>query len=43
VGIDGGNEKQWESKARPIQLIKQQGKVQALADEINSKLLSCVF
>ncbi|KAG7281294.1 hypothetical protein CRUP_030977 [Coryphaenoides rupestris] len=37
VGIDGGNEKQWESNARSIQLIKQQGKVQALDDEINKQ------
>ncbi|XP_030214365.1 glutamine--fructose-6-phosphate aminotransferase [isomerizing] 1 isoform X1 [Gadus morhua] len=35
VGIDGGNEKDWESTGRSIQLIKQRGKVQALDEEIN--------
>ena len=39
MGIDGGNEKDWESTGRSIQLIKQRGKVQALDEEINSKLL----
>ncbi|CAL8247644.1 unnamed protein product [Merluccius merluccius] len=37
VGIDGGNEKDWESNARSITLIKQRGKVQALDEEINKQ------
>ncbi|CAL8332065.1 unnamed protein product [Arctogadus glacialis] len=37
VGIDGGNEKDWESTGRSIQLIKQRGKVQALDEEINKQ------
>uniref|UniRef100_A0A8C5QCA9 glutamine--fructose-6-phosphate transaminase (isomerizing) n=1 Tax=Leptobrachium leishanense TaxID=445787 RepID=A0A8C5QCA9_9ANUR len=34
VGIDGGNEKNWENNANKIQLIKKKGKVKALEDEI---------
>ncbi|KAK6468386.1 glutamine--fructose-6-phosphate aminotransferase [Huso huso] len=36
VGIDGGNSKDWEN-GKSIQLIKKQGKVKALDEEINSK------
>uniref|UniRef100_A0A4W3HE86 glutamine--fructose-6-phosphate transaminase (isomerizing) n=1 Tax=Callorhinchus milii TaxID=7868 RepID=A0A4W3HE86_CALMI len=35
VGIDGGNEKTWENKLHPIQLIKKRGKVKALEEEIH--------
>lgn len=42
MGIDGGNGKEWETKAKSIQLIKQRGKVKALDEEIHSKMrLSC--
>ncbi|KAK6469476.1 glutamine--fructose-6-phosphate aminotransferase [Huso huso] len=37
VGIDGGNSKDWEKNGKSIQLIKKQGKVKALDEEINSK------
>ncbi|XP_012718770.2 glutamine--fructose-6-phosphate aminotransferase [isomerizing] 1 isoform X1 [Fundulus heteroclitus] len=37
VGIDGGNNKDWESNAKTIQLIKQRGKVKALDEEINKQ------
>ncbi|KAM4579041.1 glutamine--fructose-6-phosphate aminotransferase [isomerizing] 1 isoform 1-T1 [Fundulus diaphanus] len=37
VGIDGGNNKDWESNAKSIQLIKQRGKVKALDEEINKQ------
>ncbi|XP_063304712.1 glutamine--fructose-6-phosphate aminotransferase [isomerizing] 1 isoform X1 [Pelobates fuscus] len=35
VGIDGGNEKNWENNVGKIQLIKKKGKVKALEEEIN--------
>ncbi|XP_041444092.1 glutamine--fructose-6-phosphate aminotransferase [isomerizing] 1 [Xenopus laevis] len=35
VGIDGGNEKNWENNSNQIQLIKKKGKVKALDEEIN--------
>ncbi|NP_001080483.1 glutamine-fructose-6-phosphate transaminase 2 L homeolog [Xenopus laevis] len=35
VGIDGGNEKNWEKNSNQIQLIKKKGKVKALDEEIN--------
>ncbi|KAM8974277.1 glutamine--fructose-6-phosphate aminotransferase [isomerizing] 1 isoform 2-T2 [Pelodytes ibericus] len=35
VGIDGGNEKNWENNANKIQLIKKKGKVKALDEEID--------
>ena len=38
VGIDGGNNKDWETNAKSIQLIKQRGKVKALDEEIHSEL-----
>ncbi|KAJ8378076.1 hypothetical protein AAFF_G00248710 [Aldrovandia affinis] len=38
VGIDGGNSKEWETNSKTIQLIKQQGKVKALDEEIHSKI-----
>ncbi|KAM6954436.1 LOW QUALITY PROTEIN: glutamine--fructose-6-phosphate aminotransferase [isomerizing] 1 [Aplochiton taeniatus] len=37
VGIDGGNGKEWETNGRSIQLIKQQGKVKALDEEIHKQ------
>ncbi|XP_042200382.1 glutamine--fructose-6-phosphate aminotransferase [isomerizing] 1 isoform X1 [Callorhinchus milii] len=37
VGIDGGNEKTWENKLHPIQLIKKRGKVKALEEEIHKQ------
>ncbi|XP_048474722.1 glutamine--fructose-6-phosphate aminotransferase [isomerizing] 1 isoform X2 [Rhincodon typus] len=37
VGIDGGNEKNWEKNARQIHLIKKSGKVKALEDEIEKQ------
>ncbi|KAG8440903.1 hypothetical protein GDO86_006582 [Hymenochirus boettgeri] len=36
VGIDGGNEKNWEKNSNKIQLIKKKGKVKALNDEISN-------
>ncbi|KAM4039596.1 glutamine--fructose-6-phosphate aminotransferase [isomerizing] 1 [Anomaloglossus baeobatrachus] len=37
VGIDGGNEKNWENNANQIQLIKKKGKVKALDEEIDKQ------
>lgn len=37
VGIDGGNEKNWENNVSKIQLIKKKGKVKALDEEINKQ------
>ncbi|XP_069774099.1 glutamine--fructose-6-phosphate aminotransferase [isomerizing] 1 isoform X2 [Narcine bancroftii] len=37
VGIDGGNDKNWENNAHQIQLIKKSGKVKVLEDEINKQ------
>lgn len=37
VGIDGGNDKDWEANASKITLIKKKGKVKALDEEVNSK------
>ncbi|XP_018409924.1 PREDICTED: glutamine--fructose-6-phosphate aminotransferase [isomerizing] 1 isoform X2 [Nanorana parkeri] len=37
VGIDGGNEKNWENNAKKIQLIRKKGKVKALDEEINKQ------
>uniref|UniRef100_A0A8C4WAW4 glutamine--fructose-6-phosphate transaminase (isomerizing) n=1 Tax=Gopherus evgoodei TaxID=1825980 RepID=A0A8C4WAW4_9SAUR len=37
VGIDGGNDKDWETNAGKIQLIKKKGKVKALDEEINKQ------
>lgn len=37
VGIDGGNDKDWEANAGKITLIKKKGKVKALDEEVNSK------
>ncbi|XP_003469084.2 glutamine--fructose-6-phosphate aminotransferase [isomerizing] 1 isoform X2 [Cavia porcellus] len=34
VGIDGGNDKDWEANACKIQLIKKKGKVKALNEEV---------
>lgn len=36
VGIDGGNDKDWEANACKIQLIKKKGKVKALNEEVYS-------
>ena len=36
MGIDGGNDKDWEANACKIQLIKQKGKVKALDEEVHS-------
>ncbi|MBV98831.1 Glutamine--fructose-6-phosphate aminotransferase [isomerizing] 1, partial [Eschrichtius robustus] len=35
VGIDGGNDKDWEANACKIQLIKKKGKVKALDEEVH--------
>ncbi|MBN3288454.1 GFPT1 aminotransferase, partial [Polyodon spathula] len=37
VGIDGGNSKDWQKNGKSIQLIKKQGKVKALDEEINKQ------
>ncbi|XP_062913055.1 glutamine--fructose-6-phosphate aminotransferase [isomerizing] 1-like [Mobula hypostoma] len=37
VGIDGGNDKNWENNAHQILLIKKSGKVKALEDEIEKQ------
>ncbi|XP_053320301.1 glutamine--fructose-6-phosphate aminotransferase [isomerizing] 1 isoform X2 [Spea bombifrons] len=37
VGVDGGNEKNWENNSSSIQLIKQKGKVKALDEAINKQ------
>uniref|UniRef100_A0A8C3LUY0 glutamine--fructose-6-phosphate transaminase (isomerizing) n=1 Tax=Chrysolophus pictus TaxID=9089 RepID=A0A8C3LUY0_CHRPC len=37
VGIDGGNDKDWEANACKIQLIKQKGKVKALDEEVHKQ------
>ncbi|KAM4678528.1 glutamine--fructose-6-phosphate aminotransferase [isomerizing] 1 isoform 2-T2 [Discoglossus pictus] len=37
VGIDGGNEKNWENNSGNIHLIKKKGKVKALDEEINKQ------
>nr|XP_006119168.1 glutamine--fructose-6-phosphate aminotransferase [isomerizing] 1 isoform X6 [Pelodiscus sinensis] len=37
VGIDGGNDKDWEANAGKIQLIKKKGKVKALDEEVNKQ------
>ena len=36
MGVDGGNDKDWEANACKIQLIKQKGKVKALDEEVHS-------
>lgn len=43
VGVDGGNDKDWEANACKIQLIKKKGKVKALDEEVHSNVLSLVF
>ena len=43
VGIDGGNDKDWEANACKIQLIKKKGKVKALDEEVHSNVLSLDF
>ncbi|KAK2092622.1 Glucosamine--fructose-6-phosphate aminotransferase 1 [Saguinus oedipus] len=35
VGVDGGNDKDWEANACKIQLIKKKGKVKALDEEVH--------
>uniref|UniRef100_A0A5F8HAX5 glutamine--fructose-6-phosphate transaminase (isomerizing) n=1 Tax=Monodelphis domestica TaxID=13616 RepID=A0A5F8HAX5_MONDO len=37
VGVDGGNDKDWEANACKIQLIKKKGKVKALDEEVNKQ------
>ncbi|XP_053125620.1 glutamine--fructose-6-phosphate aminotransferase [isomerizing] 1 isoform X2 [Hemicordylus capensis] len=37
VGIDGGNDKDWEANACKIALIKKKGKVKALDEEVNKQ------
>lgn len=39
VGIDGGNNKDWENNSKSIQLIKQRGKVKVLDEEIHSEMM----
>lgn len=43
VGLDGGNDKDWEANACKIQLIKKKGKVKALDEEVHSNVLSLIF
>lgn len=43
VGVDGGNDKDWEANACKIQLIKKKGKVKALDEEVHSNVLSLSF
>lgn len=42
VGVDGGNDKDWEANACKIQLIKKKGKVKALDEEVHSNVLSLI-
>ncbi|NXG45138.1 GFPT1 aminotransferase, partial [Psilopogon haemacephalus] len=37
VGVDGGNDKDWEANACKIHLIKQKGKVKALDEEVHKQ------
>ncbi|XP_036190174.1 glutamine--fructose-6-phosphate aminotransferase [isomerizing] 1 isoform X2 [Myotis myotis] len=37
VGVDGGNDKDWEANAGKIQLIKKKGKVKALDEEVHKQ------
>ncbi|XP_029391140.1 glutamine--fructose-6-phosphate aminotransferase [isomerizing] 1 [Mus pahari] len=37
VGLDGGNDKDWEANACKIQLIKKKGKVKALDEEVHKQ------
>uniref|UniRef100_U3KNL7 glutamine--fructose-6-phosphate transaminase (isomerizing) n=1 Tax=Oryctolagus cuniculus TaxID=9986 RepID=U3KNL7_RABIT len=37
VGVDGGNDKDWEANACKIQLIKKKGKVKALDEEVHKQ------
>ncbi|NXS60227.1 GFPT1 aminotransferase, partial [Brachypteracias leptosomus] len=37
VGVDGGNDKDWEANACKIQIIKQKGKVKALDEEVHKQ------
>lgn len=43
VGVDGGNDKDWEANACKIQLIKKKGKVKALDEEVHSNVLRLIF
>lgn len=43
VGVDGGNDKDWEANACKIQLIKQKGKVKALDEEVHSTYCTAVL
>lgn len=43
MGIDGGNDKDWEANACKIQLIKQKGKVKALDEEVHSRYFPFVL
>lgn len=43
VGLDGGNDKDWEANACKIQLIKKKGKVKALDEEVHSNVLSLIL
>lgn len=43
MGVDGGNDKDWEANACKIQLIKKKGKVKALDEEVHSNVLSLNF
>lgn len=39
MGLDGGNDKDWEANACKINIIKQTGKVKALDEEVHSMYL----
>lgn len=43
MGLDGGNDKDWEANACKIHIIKQTGKVKALDEEVHSKYLPFLF
>lgn len=43
MGVDGGNDKDWEANACKIQLIKKKGKVKALDEEVHSNVLSSIL
>ncbi|XP_048472256.1 glutamine--fructose-6-phosphate aminotransferase [isomerizing] 1-like, partial [Rhincodon typus] len=37
VGIDGGNNKEWEDKGKQVSIIKRNGKIKTLEEEINKQ------
>ncbi|XP_072439256.1 glutamine--fructose-6-phosphate aminotransferase [isomerizing] 1-like isoform X3 [Chiloscyllium punctatum] len=37
IGIDGGNNKEWEDKGKQISIIKRNGKIKTLEEEVNKQ------